>query len=441
MGFLGDLERLIADLYPYRWPIIAAIVVVVAAVTAVGYRMGWHMVIWLRVISPHRVVVPIIAVPVLGFVAFAGYYTVSPLFQRTTLVEASPLEGLLGSAGTGGTVGNNTPAETPSPDSTSSNTTVGFTPGITYSGEFKGADSFHFGEGQALLIEIEPGKYTLRFENFSVRNGPGLYVYLSPKADGYTSDSLELGKLKATDGAFNYEVPAGTDVSQYKSVVVWCKPFSVLFAVAPLSPDSGVAFLTGNEGTTGGDDPTATSPSPTATTVPGQPTATSPAPTATTVPGQPTAMLAPTATTVPGQPKATSPALTATPAPTSTTVPESTSSSGSFTPGITHSGEFMGADSFHFGEGQALLIQTAPGQYVLRFENFSVRNGPDLFVYLSPKRDGYGIDSLELGKLKATDGAFNYDVPAGTDVSQYKSAVVWCKAFSVLFAVAPLSEL
>ena len=152
-------------------------------------------------------------------------------------------------------------------------------------------------------------------------------------------------------------------------------------------------------------------------------------------------MLVPTATTVPGQPKATSPALTATPAPTSTTVPESTSSSGSFTPGITHSGEFMGADSFHFGEGQALLIQTAPGQYVLRFENFSVRNGPDLFVYLSPKRDGYGIDSLELGKLKATDGAFNYDVPAGTDVSQYKSAVVWCKAFSVLFAVAPLSEL
>ena len=287
MGFLGDLERLIADLYPYRWPIIAAIVVVVAAVTAVGYRMGWHMVIWLRVISPHRVVVPIIAVPVLGFVAFAGYYTVSPLFQRTTLVEASPLEGLLGSAGTGGTVGNNTPAETPSPDSTSSNTTVGFTPGITYSGEFKGADSFHFGEGQALLIEIEPGKYTLRFENFSVRNGPGLYVYLSPKADGYTSDSLELVKLKATDGAFNYEVPAGTDVSQYKSVVVWCKPFSVLFAVAPLSPDSGVAFLTGNEGTTGGDDPTATSPSPRATTVPGQPTATSPAPTATTVPGQP----------------------------------------------------------------------------------------------------------------------------------------------------------
>ena len=97
MGFLGDLERLIADLYPYRWPIIAAIVVVVAAVTAVGYRMGWHMVIWLRVISPHRVVVPIIAVPVLGFVAFAGYYTVSPLFQRTTLVEASPLEGLLDS--------------------------------------------------------------------------------------------------------------------------------------------------------------------------------------------------------------------------------------------------------------------------------------------------------------------------------------------------------
>lgn len=39
--------------------------------------------------------------------------------------------------------------------------------------------------------------------------------------------------------------------------------------------------------------------------------------------------------------------------------------------------------------------------------------------------------------MKATDGAFNYEIPPGTDVSQFKSAIVWCKAFSVLFAAAP----
>ncbi len=103
------------------------------------------------------------------------------------------------------------------------------------SGEFRGADDFHFGRGQALLIETAPDTYTLRFENFSVRNGPDLFVYLSLDPDGYSDDALELGRLKATDGAFNYEIPAGTDVLQFKSAIVWCKPFSVLFAVAPLA--------------------------------------------------------------------------------------------------------------------------------------------------------------------------------------------------------------
>jgi hypothetical protein len=31
-------------------------------------------------------------------------------------------------------------------------------------------------------------------------------------------------------------------------------------------------------------------------------------------------------------------------------------------------------------------------------------------------------------------------VPPGTDVSDYKSAVIWCKQFAVLFATALLAE-
>jgi hypothetical protein len=103
------------------------------------------------------------------------------------------------------------------------------------------------------------------------------------------------------------------------------------------------------------------------------------------------------------------------------------------------SGEFHGADDFHFGRGKALLIESAPGQYVLRFEEFSVRNGPDLYVYLSTDPEGYGTDPLELGTLKATDGAFNYDIPPGADISRFKGALVWCKQFAVLFATAPLT--
>ena len=36
-------------------------------------------------------------------------------------------------------------------------------------------------------------------------------------------------------GNQNYEVPAGTDVSEYKTVVIYCVPFHVVFATAPLA--------------------------------------------------------------------------------------------------------------------------------------------------------------------------------------------------------------
>ena len=76
---------------------------------------------------------------------------------------------------------------------------------------------------------------------------------------------------------------------------------------------------------------------------------------------------------------------------------------------------------------------------MLRLENFSVRNGPDLYVYLVRDEGARRVDeSLNLGRLKATDGAFNYDIPAGVDIASVKSVVVWCKQFGVLFAEAPL---
>jgi hypothetical protein len=134
-----------------------------------------------------------------------------------------------------------------------------------------------------------------------------------------------------------------------------------------------------------------------------------------------------------------SPAATPEPVPTpaSATEPTPALTAIAFQPRVLTQGEFHGADDFHFGRGQALLIETEPGRYTVRFENFSVRNGPDLFVYLSTDPEGLGDHSLNLGGLKGTDGAFNYDVPPGTDVSQFKSAIVWCDEFAVLFATAP----
>ena len=107
-------------------------------------------------------------------------------------------------------------------------------------------------------------------------------------------------------------------------------------------------------------------------------------------------------------------------------------------PHILRSGQFKGADDFHTGRGKAQLIETTPGKYMLRLEDFSVRNGPDLFVYLSPSATGYAQGAVNLGRLKATDGSFNYEIPDGTEIAKFQSAVVWCRQFSVLFATAPL---
>ena len=147
---------------------------------------------------------------------------------RTELTEVSPLAA---------TQPSSAPSVPASPSTSAGDQGSSSTPGggrVVLHREVHGADEFHVGRGTALLAESEPGQFILRFEAFSVRNGPDLFVYLSPNSAGYTDGALELGPLKASDGSFNYEVPAGTDISLFKSAVVWCRAFSVLFATAPL---------------------------------------------------------------------------------------------------------------------------------------------------------------------------------------------------------------
>jgi hypothetical protein len=70
-------------------------------------------------------------------------------------------------------------------------------------------------------------------ENLQVTNGPDLYVYLA--ADKSVSDFVSLGKLKANNGNQNYKIPSQTDLTKYDTVLIWCRPFSVLFGSAELA--------------------------------------------------------------------------------------------------------------------------------------------------------------------------------------------------------------
>jgi hypothetical protein len=52
-----------------------------------------------------------------------------------------------------------------------------------------------------------------------------------------------------------------------------------------------------------------------------------------------------------------------------------------------------------------------------------------------------GVDLIgfaTLGPLKGNRGNQNYTIPAGTDLTKFQSAVMWCRRFLVGFAVAPL---
>ena len=97
-------------------------------------------------------------------------------------------------------------------------------------------DPFHYGQGSVTLYErtvfLEP--------DFKVGPGPKFHVYLVPKASirsaAEVKDAMfvDLGRLRSFAGSQKYEIPAGLDLKQYASVVIWCEQFSVLISPADL---------------------------------------------------------------------------------------------------------------------------------------------------------------------------------------------------------------
>ncbi len=104
---------------------------------------------------------------------------------------------------------------------------------------------FHTGAhptaGRATIYRLAGGERILRLTGFTTSNGPDVRVYLvaagdvrdnaTPKRVGF----IDLGALKGNVGDQNYLVPADIDLTQFRSVSVWCRRFSVNFGAAPLA--------------------------------------------------------------------------------------------------------------------------------------------------------------------------------------------------------------
>jgi hypothetical protein len=199
-----------------------------------------------RTVKRHRVATAIVAVVVALVVLPAGWYLGSPLVLSTTIDEPPPVvavaEPSMAPATQVASEGPATPApmagESPMPSPVPSPVTAPPSPTplplLERTGQFRGADDFHFGRGTARLIETAPGEFVVRLEDFAVRNGPDLFVMLSPERRGYDDAAVDLGRLKADRGNQNYRVPAGVDIDEAASVIIWCRQFSQLVATAPL---------------------------------------------------------------------------------------------------------------------------------------------------------------------------------------------------------------
>lgn len=96
----------------------------------------------------------------------------------------------------------------------------------------------------------------------------------------------------------------------------------------------------------------------------------------------------------------------------------------------------------HAAAGEAHALELAAGtRRVLTLTRFQVDNGPDLRVYLvaGPATTEREVDDVvDLGGLKGNRGNQQYEIPAGVDLDRYRTVVIWCRAFSVLFTRAEL---
>ena len=164
----------------------------------------------------------IISAIVAAIVIPFGVYTLSPLFINTTIDEKLPETALV------------TESEKDMMESDIMMEETESRVAVLLSGAFVGVgDGIHDAQGHALVVPLETSQQILRLEDFSSTNGPDLYVYLA--SDSSASDYVSLGRLKANNGNQNYDIPEGTDLAKYDTVLIWCKQFSVLFGSAELA--------------------------------------------------------------------------------------------------------------------------------------------------------------------------------------------------------------
>jgi hypothetical protein len=103
-------------------------------------------------------------------------------------------------------------------------------------------------------------------------------------------------------------------------------------------------------------------------------------------------------------------------------------------------GELVRINAVDYGSGSVRIVKIGDDRFV-RLESVDIAGAPDMYVYISDRIDGQPGTFVDLGKLRATNGSFNYPIPPSVDIASIKSLVVWCRQFSTTVTFAVLRQL
>ncbi|MBN1965834.1 MAG: DM13 domain-containing protein [Anaerolineae bacterium] len=114
-------------------------------------------------------------------------------------------------------------------------------------------------------------------------------------------------------------------------------------------------------------------------------------------------------------------------------------------PDLYATGEFTMIDAVRRASGTVMIYRQADGSWLLRLEDFEVRNGPQLHLVLSAhpeprtpeevREAGLGLD---WGPLRGEVGSQNFQLPASFDMDQVQSVVIYAVMYQEVFSSAQL---
>ena len=99
--------------------------------------------------------------------------------------------------------------------------------------------------------------------------------------------------------------------------------------------------------------------------------------------------------------------------------------------------------SFAHGlSGKAVLYADAQGGRTLRFENFTMTAGPDVYVLFSKTNNYSAANSMAISMLKEgySNANLNFEVDNSIDLATYKFVLVYCIQFNSLFGYSELKQ-